>query len=188
MFDLRPYQLDVVDRIRHAIAADHSCPMVALGTGTGKTVVAAHIMHSAHLHGNRSMFICERKELVNQAREKLESFGLQVGVMRGEDTLLRSTDDCIVASIQTIRSRRHSLPLDIQLVVIDEAHLLHKEHIRLMQHWSAVPFIGMTATPMTRGLGRHFDTLVRGPSIGELMQAGHLVGCPDDAQFVDDRA
>ena len=53
-----------------------------------------------------------------------------------------------VASIQTIRSRK-TYP-EAQVVVIDEVHQLHKEHIAWLQHpeWQSVPFIGLSRDPM----------------------------------------
>jgi superfamily II DNA or RNA helicase len=38
-----------------------------------------------------------------------------------------------------------------------------------------VPIIGLSATPMRKGMGRYFDTLVRGPCIPTLIETGYLV-------------
>jgi superfamily II DNA or RNA helicase len=44
-----------------------------------------------------------------------------------------------------------------------------------MASQSGARFLGLSATPFTRGLGRHFGTLVSGPTTQELIAKGHLV-------------
>jgi DNA repair protein RadD len=103
----------------------------------------------------------------------LARWGLRVGVLRGEDTDYTRKDDVIVASVQTVRSR--SAPGWVDFVVVDEVHILHAAHIRLLESWQDKVFIGMSATPLRRGLGRIFTNLVRGPSILALTEQGYLV-------------
>jgi hypothetical protein len=45
-----------------------------------------------------------------------------------------------------------------------------------MQHpdWKTVPFIGLSATPWTRGLGKYFDSLLVMSTTKELIEAGYL--------------
>jgi superfamily II DNA or RNA helicase len=40
--------------------------------------------------------------------------------------------------------------------------------------WSNVPFVGLSATPWTRGLGKYFDKLIIASTTEELIKAGHL--------------
>ncbi len=90
-----------------------------------------------------------------------------------ENTLYRDTDIVIVASIQ-ILSRR-GVPENIRLIVIDEAHILFKAHRDLLEKYSAVPAIGLTATPLRKGLGQIYCRLVKGPLIADLVHNGYLV-------------
>ncbi|EXJ10914.1 putative helicase [Imhoffiella purpurea] len=94
-------------------------------------------------------------------------------MLQGENTSYSREDDLVVASIQTIRAR--SAPDWVHVVIIDEVHILHQAHIKLMERWNALPFIGLSATPLRKGLGRHFTNLVRGPSIRWLTENGFLV-------------
>lgn len=84
---------------------------------------------------------------------------------------LHPDDEVVVASIQTIRAR--SAP-PAGFVIIDEAHILHKAHVDLMQRWDKVPFIGFSATPLRPDLGNYFTNLVRGPTVAWLIDNDFL--------------
>ncbi len=179
---LRPYQERVIDELRGGFLAGHIRQILALATGSGKTVVAAHIIKSAVGRGHRCLFIVDRIILINQSVSTFQKMGLQVGVMQGENTLYTPDDDVIVCSIQTLGRRQ--LPDRIGVIIIDEAHVLHAHHKRLMEKWDLVPVIGLSATPLTKGLAEYFTNLVRGPSVKELTDEGALVSvrayCPSE--------
>jgi superfamily II DNA or RNA helicase len=61
-------------------------------------------------------------------------------------------------------------------VVIDEVHELHKAHVDWLQDedWQAVPFIGLSATPWRKGLGKHFESLLVASTTRELIDKGFL--------------
>ena len=145
---------------------------MALPTGAGKTVVAGEIIHRANKLGHKSLFIVERVQLVIQAVEHLESIGLKVGILQGDNTCMYPDDEVVVCSIQTINSRRAPLA---DLVIIDEVHLLQKAHIKLMESWNKLAFIGLSATPLNPVLGKYFTNLIRGASVKELITDGYLV-------------
>lgn len=173
MFHLHPFQDEIIVDLGLGYRLGHRRQIVALPTGGGKTVVAAHLGKRAAEKGRRMLFIVDRIELCGQAAETFNAMGLSVGILRGEDTSYTRQDEIIVASIQSIRSR--SAPDWMDLAIIDEAHILHGEHIRLMDAWADKAFIGLSATPLRKGLGQVFTNLVRGPSIRELTQQGFLV-------------
>jgi superfamily II DNA or RNA helicase len=151
MFDLYPHQGQVIEDLRDGARRGHKRQVLGLATGGGKTVVASHIAKAAAEKERRALFIVDRIELVGQAVNTFAAVGLTVGILRGEDTCFTEQDDIIVASIQTIAARR--APDWVDLVMIDECHILHREHIRLMDAWSALPVIGLSATPLRKGLG-----------------------------------
>lgn len=169
---LRDYQERVIHELRDGFRSGHMRQILALATGSGKTVVASHLIHNAARKGHKSLFIVDRVELIEQAVTHLDAMGLRVGVLQGENTFYTGKDDAVVASIQTIRAR--SAPLS-GFVIIDECHLLHRAHIELMHLWNAVPFIGLSATPIRKDLGKYFTNLVRGPSVEQLTMEGALV-------------
>lgn len=173
MFELYTHQEEVIVELREGFLQGHKRQVLAAATGFGKTVVAAHLALSAVQKGKKVLFVVDRIELVSQAVRTFSELGLHVGVLQGENTSFARTDDIIVASIQTIRARQ--APDWVHLVLIDECHILHQTHIKLMDRWTAIPFIGLSATPLRKGLGRHFTNLVRGPSIRWLTDHGFLV-------------
>ena len=173
MFELHNFQQQVIDDLSAGYQQGHLRQVVALATGGGKTVVAAHLGHRAAAKGKRTLFVVDRVQLCGQAAETFNDMGLSVGILRGEDTSYTRQDQIVVASIQSIRSR--SAPDWMDFAIIDECHILHSEHVKLMGAWSDKAFIGLSATPLRPGLGKHFTNLVRGPSIRELTDRGFLV-------------
>lgn len=171
---LYPHQEEVIEKLRDGHRQGHRRQLLAMPTGAGKTVVASHLIRSAHLRGHRSMFVVDRIELVGQAAAHLENLGLNVGILQGENTSVSAFDDAVVASIQTLRTRTNWCLETPDLVVVDEAHILHKAHVHIMEKWSNIPFIGLSATPLRKDLGKYFSNLVRGPSIAWLMEHGFL--------------
>lgn len=173
MLDLYPHQVRVIDDLTKGHIHGHRRQIVGLATGAGKTIVAAHLGRRAAQKGKKMLFIVHTIELAGQAVETFARLGLSVGILRGEDTSYTHQDEVVVASIQSIRSR--SAPDWMDFAIIDECHVLHQEHKRLMTDWHDRPFIGLSATPLTKGLGQIFTHLVRGPSIRELTEGGFLV-------------
>ena len=43
-----------------------------------------------------------------------------------------------------------------------------------MADWNNVPFIGLSATPWTKGLGKHYDDLIQVTTTAELIERGYL--------------
>lgn len=172
-FELYPHQQQAIDDLRAEIMRGYTRLILAMSTGSGKTVVASEIARSAAAKGKQVLFVVHLTELVSQAVDAFSRMGLSVGILRGDDTHFLTTDDVIVASIQTIRAR--SAPSWVELVLIDEAHVLHQAHKQLIAEWTTVPFIGLTATPFRSGLGQHFQRIVRGPSLDWLTTNGFLV-------------
>ena len=78
-----------------------------------------------------------------------------------------------VASLQTLQRRR--LP-QADIVIIDEAHrwfgFLGKW--MSMPEWQRVPFVGLSATPWTKGLGKHYDDLIVAATTADLIDKGFL--------------
>lgn len=173
MIALREQQERAIAMLRDGFRAGHLRQILVAPTGFGKTVVFGHLVLGARRKGTASCLIVDRIPLARQAIETMQRLGLTVSVLRGEDSRIVAGHDVIVASIQTLAHRR--MPLDVGLILIDEVHVMHKAHAALLERWSAVPCIGATATPFTRGLGRWFSHLVVPTSVRELTDAKLLV-------------
>jgi DNA repair protein RadD len=77
-----------------------------------------------------------------------------------------------VCSIQTLE--RRELPADIGIVIVDEAHRAFAFLYRWMAEWPKVPFIGLSATPWARGMGKYWDDLIVGNTTAGMIEAGYL--------------
>jgi superfamily II DNA or RNA helicase len=144
-------------------------------TGSGKTVMAAAICEGARLKSKRLAFVVSSISLIDQTVEKLYEEGMrEVGVIQADHPLANYAKPIQVCSIQTLSSRRHYPSADI--VVIDECHCLHEFHKQWMAdpQWGGVPFIGLSATPWTKGLGRYFQSLLVAATTQELIDRKFL--------------
>jgi superfamily II DNA or RNA helicase len=76
-----------------------------------------------------------------------------------------------VCSVQTIARRKRP---EVDLVLVDEAHQLHREIFRWMKDCPNIPFIGLLATPWARGLGKFYDDLIIAATTADLIRDGFL--------------
>lgn len=174
MKPLRDHQTRAIAMLRQAIGSGYKRPILQLPTGAGKTRVASEIITMARAKGNRVIFTVPAISLVDQtAREFYEEGIRDVGVMQASHAMTDASKPVQIASIQTLQRRQ--IP-EAGLVIIDEAHRVYDFVGDWMQRdeWAGVPFIGLSATPWTKGLGRLYDKLVIGSTTTELIEAGYL--------------
>lgn len=172
---LRPYQLKAVVAAREAFRT-HKAVCLCLPVGSGKTVIASECARLVTERGGRTLFLVHRRELVEQAKARLQAHGVEAGIiMAGEDETPEAPVQ--VASIPTLIRRKERPPAD--LVVFDECHHTPSESWeRLAKHYSDSWRLGLTATPFRldgKGIGRVFTELVQPITICELIDMGHLV-------------
>lgn len=177
---LRRYQQHIIDQLRDGFEQGAKRQVAALATGAGKTALAAEMIRAEVAAGGRSLFIVHRTELVEQTVRHLEAMNLSVAIMQGDNSRQVLDPEVTVATIQTLRSR--GLPARAELIFFDECHVLHKHHLTVLAANPKARVIGLTATPLRKDLGHHFERLVAGPSIVELTGQGFLaplrVFCP----------
>ena len=173
--ELRPYQAQAVSGLRDALRTADSALLV-MPTGAGKTVVFTEIARLA-TEKNKTVFVLvHRRELINQASDKLTKAGVKHGIIAaGFD---RSTHSVQVCSVQTLVRRLSTVTTAPDLVIIDEAHhAVAGSWEKVIQHFQDARIVGVTATPSRldgRGLGSHFSTLVQGPYVAQLVDSGFL--------------
>ena len=177
---LRPYQLDAIQNLRISLAQGKKSPLLQAATGAGKTVIAAYIIQSAVEKGNRVLFVVDSLELVDQAVETFERFGMHVGVLQGYHEKTNTAAMVQVCTAQTIAARlkkyRHQFEQwEIGLVIIDEAHVRYKAHSQMREIYPC-PFLGLSATPFAKGMGKFFDDLTVAIPMRQLIDDGYL--CP----------
>ena len=179
---LRPYQQLSVDGLRKSLSTNHKRPILVAPTGSGKTHIACAVVQGALDKGNSVLFLAPRRELIYQARDRLQKHGIDSGViMAGEP---RSPYERVqIASFDTLHARgmraQTMLMPDADVVIVDEAHLsIADTRKKIIEHYKEKVIIGLTATPARgdgRGLGEIYDDLVVSTSMKELVDNGYLV-------------
>lgn len=157
MSELRPYQQAGIDALRQSFARGNRRVVFKLPTGGGKTVLAEKIIGMATSKGKRVAFICNRIELANQTSRRFLQAGIAHGLMQGENS--HSThSQVMVCSIQTLARRKTQ---EFDLLIIDECHGVagSSAYKNLMFSLNNVPVIGLTATPYSKGMAKHYDRL-----------------------------
>jgi superfamily II DNA or RNA helicase len=174
----RDYQIEAVEQIEAAIAAGRS-PLYVLPTGAGKTVIAAEIVERAVERGKRVLILTHRREILQQTSRKLN---IDHGLLQA-GLLLDLEPPALVASVQTIWARcirTDKVPLPrADILIVDECHHIRaKTWAGIIEAFPGAALVGLTATPCRgdgRGLGNHFDRLILGPQIPDLIAKGRLV-------------
>jgi DNA repair protein RadD len=104
MIELRPYQIDVVERVEQALGTA-ARPLLVAPTGSGKTVIAAEIINRAVAKYKTVLFLAHRREIIMQTSAKLTANGVRHGIiMAGVEP--RPMESVQVASIDTLHARR----------------------------------------------------------------------------------
>ena len=125
---LRDYQAEALEKLREGMRQGLRRQMLCLGTGGGKTIIAAALMEAAAAKGKRAAFVADRiTSRRPDFRPPTRGLGSRTGVSQGQnrwghDTLIH------VWSSQTMeRAFQHRDVLkEYDLVVVDEAHVLRK--------------------------------------------------------------
>jgi DNA repair protein RadD len=169
---LRPHQERAIAGLRQSLSSGHKRPMLQMPTGAGKTLTSAYIVAGALGKGKRVAFCVPRKTLVDQTVREFEREGIStIGVMQAAHLRTDSRQPLQICSAQTLARRKRP---DVDLVIVDEAHELHKSILTWIAECPDVPFIGLSATPWQRGLARHYDHLIIPTTTRELIDAALL--------------
>ena len=173
--NLRPYQTEIVKATVQAIRGLYRAPLIVAPTGSGKTVIFAHIATGAVKKNKRVLILTHRREILQQTVDKIAGFGIKAGqIISGKPT----TDELIqVAMVGTLIRRLDSIP-DQDLIIIDEAqHAVSNTWSKTINHFPDTLRMGFTATPERlsgEGLIEIFDTMILGPHTTDLVSEGFL--------------
>lgn len=181
--ELRPYQALAIQSLRTGLAGGYLRQMLYGPTGCGKTALSVGLVKGARLKGKRVAFLANRIQLVEQASQTFNRYGIEHGVIQGSNSR-REYENVLVCSIQTVAKR--GIP-EVDFIIIDEAHGVagSKEYRGIIETFAGKPVIGLSASPFAKGLGKHYDALggplfermVVASSIRELIDDGFLVDC-----------
>jgi superfamily II DNA or RNA helicase len=181
---LHPFQQNIVDELEQKVASGIRRVIIACATGGGKTVVASEIIKRAVAQFKRVVFIAHRNELLTQAHDKLQRFGVNAGIVKaGRDKDMRPQSLVQICGIQTlharaIRAKSMELP-PAEIVFVDEAHHVRaRTYMSIIEQYPGASIVGLTATPARgdgRGLGNVFEAMIEAPQVPALIDGCYLV-------------
>ena len=190
---LRPYQVDGINRVRNEFRAGAKSVVLVAATGSGKTVVSSDVMRSAVRKGSKVLFLAHRIELIAQTCDKLSAFDLEHNIYAPEKdiTAIRHKQvrkygksrvdpfaSIAVGTVQTV-SRRLDKITEPDLIIIDETHLaIANSYQKICNAFPRARILGLTATPCRldgRPLGEMFEKITVLATAQEIADMGFLV-------------
>ena len=161
---LRPYQNDLVQKVREAYENGYKAPCIVLGCGGGKSVIVGDMAAKTTAKGNRVLFLVHRKELCEQIERTFNMCGVDMSL-------------CQIGMVQTITRRLNKTP-EPKLIITDENHhSLAKTYKKIYEYFPNARRIGVTATPVRlngSGLADVNDKLIVGVSTKWLIENNYL--------------
>jgi DNA repair protein RadD len=167
---LRPLQEMAVDAVSAAFRAGHKNVMLQAPCGFGKTELATAMLMAVDANYKTGAFICDRIALIEQTAERFDKYGLSYGVHQAQHYRYRPWERIQLCSIQTLNRREWP---KASLLMCDEAHLLHKsmrDKLALRECYA----VGLSGSPVTKGLAKYFDVVVNAATTNQLIRDGLL--------------
>src|SRR5690554_5076878 len=180
MIKLRPYQRELIQKLRTNLRSGNRRIVLCAPTGAGKTIMFTYIAKRHIEKGGRVLVFTHRKELLSQAGGSFKKFGLEPELITaGSNPDLSKT--LHVSMIETFDRRLEEYSLFLAsrtLIIIDEAHLNSFTKVFPEVPDGAI-VLGATATPYRKGkklpeLSEFYQDLVQGIDTPELVEMGFL--------------
>ena len=175
IYDLYNYQADAKKEISDLFQAGWMKIFLCSPTGSGKTVTFADICRDVVKNGYTVMIVVDRRELLDQANEKLLSYGLTPSLVSAGRSV-RTGKKSYIATVQTLMKRK---PPKVDLIIIDEAHKQIFDKVLRLEEYNETKVLGVSATPHRKGkmnqLSSFYSHMVTTVSINELIHRGFLV-------------
>jgi DNA repair protein RadD len=190
---LRDYQIENVQAVQAALI-EHRKIIDCMPTGAGKSTVAKYIMGSklnrpvSPIQSGKAVFAVHRRGLVDNA---IETFMREPAIPHGVIMSGRKPSGghrMQIASIDTLLAwyvdGSYVTGYTFDLCCFDEIHAHHSKfqkfieaHDRKRAELGLHPayVIGLSATPMAKGLANLYKKIVKGPSVQWLINNDHLV-------------
>jgi len=191
---LRPYQQAAIDALWHYWRNRGKAGLIVSPTGSGKSLLIAEICRKVLTDhpGTRIIQVTDSKELIEQnCKEFLKYYPeASTGIYSAGLGKKQRHADVTFAGIQSVYKHVYDFDPAIDLVIIDEAHMIPKESdTRYGEFLKAVrianpsaAFVGLTATPyrldsglLHHGEGALFDGIAYDININTLIKEGYLV-------------
>jgi DNA repair protein RadD len=184
MKPLRAHQSEAIEMLRASLRKGKKRPVLQLSVAAGKTRIAAEIVKNGIAKGKRVIFAADAISLIDQTVAAFFSEGIhEIGVIQAQHPLTDYSRKCQVASVQTL-SKRSCPKFDI--FIQDECHAQFEVIRDLMEDNPDAIFIGLTATPWSKGMGLWWDDLIKPISMKGLIDLGYVMPVVAYAPFTPD--
>lgn len=107
--NLRPYQAELIRKIKTELCKGKHSVCAVLGCGGGKSIIQGCIAKSATDKGNKVLFLVHRKELCEQIEQTFRICGVDMRF-------------CQIAMVQTVSRRLGKHSWTPALIITDECH------------------------------------------------------------------
>lgn len=169
MKQLRPYQQDVLDKLRVRLKETDYPLLVNASVGAGKSLIIASLLQTIERAGWRALCLTMNSTLIRQNAETYVNQGGKAGIYCASLGMKETSDPIIFASPMSVRSsikkngKLSKIPFN--LIIVDECHNInvHEKnttYMRIFNHYGIyaqtmghkLRFVGLTGTPY-RGKG-----------------------------------
>lgn len=161
---LRPYQVNLINRVRQSYIDGNKSPCIVLGCGGGKTVLFSFMAKQSQESGKTVWFLVHRKELLDQTVETFDKFGIERKTIH-------------IGMVATCARNLQKYPKP-DFIIFDECHFsAAKTWQKIIEAFPDAWIAGLTATPTRldgKPLGKIYDDLIVGESAKALIQSGYL--------------
>lgn len=173
---LRDYQSALITEARLAMRT-HRSVFVQLPTGGGKTAIISEITRLSFAKGFRVWFVVPRNELLLQASDHFQKWGIPHGLIAAGVEESRAFKVHIVSK-DTLLRRLDRIKNWPDFIIFDEGHIALDAQIKIVKRLPEhTKIMAQSATPERldgRGLSEVYDAVVYGPSIPWLTDRGFL--------------
>ena len=146
---LRDYQKEACQK-----AIDKGCGVTIVGTGGGKTLIAATLIETLRKNNaaNLTLMIVPTIQLVEQSYKDFIDYGVDPDILSkwSGDNILNPNAKIIIAGLSILQSEKTDLAIlgKVDLLIIDEAHSIRRENIsnNLFKNITTRHRFGMTGT------------------------------------------
>jgi len=154
--------------------------MLVAGCGYGKGVITTKIIEGAAAKGKNVLFLVRGRDRVADMHKRVAKLGIAHGVLMG-GTKRERWHSVQVSSSDTVHRMKEKPKAD--LIIIDECHLSLSPSFRgVLDCYPGAKILGLTATPLLgtghplgKKSGGIFESMVKGPSVRQLISEGYLV-------------
>jgi len=164
------YQKETVKQARELIRQGFKNILIVSPTGSGKTVIATHMTDIARAKQSRVAFVVDRLSLIQQTSRTFFDSEIDHGVIQADHPMYQPWKKVQICSQQTLARRKWP---DADIIFVDEAHTVTETVKNRIAARDTVT-IGLTATPFTKGLGKHYDAIVNVTTTNKLIASGNL--------------